>query len=486
MEQHSRHDFPGVLYAAPSWVRAERQESSRPRPANYGQIHIVLCGLEQVSEAQIEAGVANSRVARWRIEPHKSIAESYQELALACFERVRRILQERSSDQVLLQLVVADTARNALLVGLSGLLRTATMESSRLTGQILLTAPESNGQELLAQLQAEQAVLPEHIVRYSRGSREVLRLQELQVSEQPAEVAFKDDGVYLITGGLGGLGVLFAREIFRKTSHATVILTGRSALDAHKREILQSLCEQSGTVEYVELDVTDAQQVRQIMQRIVAEKKQLNGIIHAAGMNADNFILKKTSEEFSGVLEPKVAGTVNLDEASKEIALDFLALFSSAAAVMGNSGQADYAAANAFMDQYAIYRNEQVARNEQLAAGQRHGRTLSINWPLWREGGMSVDPQIAQLFAERSGILPLPTEAGMRAFYRTLTLPLAQILVLSGDVPKLRTAVLYPHAASASAWRAPEVAQKSEDEIEEQLSALFSRSPIPAFTPVPT
>jgi hypothetical protein len=99
---------------------------------------------------------------------------------------------------------------------------------------------------------------------------------------------------------------------------------------------------------------------------------------------------------------------------------------------------------------------------------------------------MSVDPQIAQLFAERSGILPLPTEAGMRAFYRMLTLPLAQILVLSGDVPKLRTAVLYPHAASASAWRAPEVAQKSEDEIEELLSALFSRSAIPAVTPVPT
>ena len=423
-----------------------------------------------MSEAEIEARVANSRVVLWRIEPHKSVSQSYQELALACFEQVRRILQERSSGQVLLQLVVADTAQNALLLGLSGLLRTAAIENPRLTGQILLTAAQINAQELLAQLQAELAVLPEHIVRYSQGSREVLRLQELEVGGQPAEVAFKDDGVYLITGGLGGLGVLFAREILRQAAHARVILTGRSQLSAQKRRILQSLCERSGAVEYEQLDVTDAQQVRQLIQRIMDEKKQLNGIIHAAGMRADNFILKKTSEEFSGVLEPKVAGTVNLDEASRQIALDFLALFSSAAAVMGNSGQADYAAANGFMDQYAIY------RNEQLAAGQRHGRTLSINWPLWREGGMSVDPQTAQLFAERSGIFPLSTEAGMRAFYRMLALPLAQILVLSGDLPKLRTAVLYPHAAaaSASAWRTPAADQKSEDEIEEQLAALFS------------
>jgi polyketide synthase PksN len=477
MEQHSHQNRFGTLYAAPSWVRVGSQDSSRAPRADYRQIHIVLCGLEQVSQADIEAGVANSRVALWRIEPHKGVAQNFQELALACFEQVRRIQQEGSSGKVLLQLVVADTAQNALLVGLTGLLRTAAIENPDLTGQILLTAPQINAQELLAQLQAEQAALPEHVVRYSQGAREVLRLQELEVGGPPAEVAFKDNGVYLITGGLGGLGVVFAREILRQAKHARVILTGRSERDAQKRRILESW---HGAVEYEQLDVTDAQQVRQLIHRIRGEKNQLNGIIHAAGMKADNFILKKTSEEFGAVLDPKVAGTVNLDEASKEIALDFLALFSSAAAVMGNTGQADYAAANGFMDRYASY------RNEQLAAGQRHGRTLSINWPLWREGGMSVDPQIAELFAERSGILPLPTEAGMRAFYRMLTLPLAQILVLSGDVPKLRTAVLYPHEASASARRAPAVAQKSEHEIEERLSALFSRSPIPAFTPVPT
>ena len=99
-----------------------------------------------------------------------------------------------------------------------------------------------------------------------------------------------------------------------------------------------------------------------MIQSIRVEFGGLNGIIHSAGVLRDNFIVKKTREEIEEVLAPKVSGLVNLDLASKDINLDFYVLFSSRSGIMGNQGQADYSAANAFMDAYAGYRNSLVAQ----------------------------------------------------------------------------------------------------------------------------
>src|SRR5204863_10185632 len=153
---------------------------------------------------------------------------------------------------------------------------------------------------------------------------------------------------------------------------------------------------------------------------------QLNGILHSAGMIADNFILKKGGAEFIEVLAPKVTGTFNLDEASKDVELDFFVLFSSIAGAMGNPGQADYAVANGFMDQFAAYRNAQVA------AGQRHGRTRSINWSLWQAGGMRLDPATLALVKQATGLQPIETATGIEAFYRSLAFPYDRILVVEG------------------------------------------------------
>src|SRR5690606_23817181 len=114
---------------------------------------------------------------------------------------------------------------------------------------------------------------------------------------------------------------------------------------------------------YRRLDVCDRDQVQQLVAAVVREFGQLNGIIHSAGVISDGFILKKTATEFQRVLAPKVVGTCNLDEASRDLDLDFLALFSSSAGAFGNAGQADYAAANAFMDAFAAHRNRLVANN---------------------------------------------------------------------------------------------------------------------------
>src|SRR5947209_17051442 len=124
-------------------------------------------------------------------------------------------------------------------------------------------------------------------------------------------------------------------------------------------------------------------------------------------MIADNFIVKKSRAEFNAVLGPKVTGTYHLDEASREMGLDFFLLFSSIAGAMGNVGQADYAAANGFMDQCAAYRNRQVA------AGQRQGRTRSINWGLWQAVGMGIEAATREVLQQSTGMQPLETATGM-------------------------------------------------------------------------
>src|SRR5262249_54442278 len=159
----------------------------------------------------------------------------------------------------------------------------------------------------------------------------------------------------------GGLGILFAKEILEQTREAKVILTGRSALNAEKQAQLGQLSPQPNRVSYRQLDLGDLNEVQQLMVAIKAEYGQLNGILHSAGMIADSFILKKTSAQFREVLAPKVIGTCNLDLASQDEKLDFFVLFSSLAGALGNLGQADYAAANGFMDQFAAYRNALVA-----------------------------------------------------------------------------------------------------------------------------
>src|SRR5260370_5989708 len=123
------------------------------------------------------------------------------------------------------------------------------------------------------------------------------------------------------------------------------------------------------------------------------------------------------------------------EQAVNGVEMDLFVLFSSVAGAMGNVGQADYAAANGFMDQFAAYRNRQVA------AKQRHGRTRSINWGLWQAGGLRMDAASQEMLQQATGVQPMQTATGMQAFYRSLSLPSDQVLVLEGEVTRMRRAL---------------------------------------------
>jgi polyketide synthase PksN len=465
------------LLAAPVWEESRVDAPIVPGSIEQPEHHVVLCELSKPDVEMLQALLPHSQCLLLEAGRQKTIAERYSDFALACFERIKAILHGRPQGQVLFQVVVVEDQEDTLLAGLSGLLKTAALENPRLVGQLIRVPGNTMVEELGRYLEAEKARRPDPVIRYGHGVRQVLRWREVAGDREEPSLAFKDEGVYLITGGLGGLGMLFAREILKQVRQAKVILAGRSTLSPEKQTLLERLSAPSGCVSYRQVDLCDTGKVRRLIGDIQREYGRLSGILHCAGQIADNFILKKSSAEFSQVLAPKVSGTCNLDQATKDVDLDFLVLFSSLAGALGNVGQADYAAGNGFMDQFAAYRNGQVA------AGQRRGRTRSINWGLWQAGGMKIAAAGEELLEQTTGIKPMPAAAGIEAFYSSLALPYAELLAVEGDVEKIRRGLFGVTAApseppveqqvQAAAMETESLAEKTQDYLRKQFSTLL-------------
>lgn len=229
-------------------------------------------------------------------------------------------------------------------------------------------------ERLLAELRTEKAVS----ALYRAGGRFVSRVRPVALAERPG--ALRRGGTYLVTGGAGGLGMIVARHLAENYA-ANLVLTGRSALDAARQEKLDGLTAAGARAVYVQADVADAQD----MKRVVAQARErfgaLNGVVHAAGVQGEGSVLQKDLSAFEGILEPKIRGTLALDEALAGEDVDFVCYFSSTSAVIGDFGTCDYAVGNRFQMAYAAHRDARVR------AGQLSGRTVVVNWPLWREEG---------------------------------------------------------------------------------------------------
>lgn len=284
--------------------------------------------------------------------------------------------------------------------------------------------------ELHADLQDEITV------RYEDGVRYVRTLKKLDLASENAAAlgsALKQHGVYLITGGAGGLGLIFA-QFLAQQCRAKLVLTGRSELPAERLAQLDELKKIGAEVLYISADISKAEDV----QRVVAQSKshfgQINGIIHSAGVLRDSFLRNKTVEEMDAVFAPKIFGTYHLDQQTREDDLDFFVTFSSLAGIGGNMGQCDYAFANHYMDSFAASR--EVLR----AGGKRSGRTLSLNWSLWADGGMKLDEQTELFFKRNLGIMPLRTELGLHTFVNLLPLAHPQVAVLEAVQAKIELA----------------------------------------------
>jgi amino acid adenylation domain-containing protein len=413
-----------TLTFVPSWK--EEIFAQKVTAPNYAHHLIVFCEPNKVFNEEIATYMQNVGCLSLQSK-EKGIEKRFQAYATQVFEEIQSLLKDKPKSKVLIQVVISILEEQQLFAGLSGLLKTAQLENPQVIGQLIEIETWDDTAGIIKKLEeSSQSPINNHI-RYEKGKRWIMAWNEIKNSQEVVGIPWKDRGIYLITGGAGGLGFIFAKEIAQNVKGATLILIGRSALNEEKKAKLKELEGMGITVRYEQVDVANKTAVSNLVERIQEEYGGLDGIIHGAGIIRDNFILKKSKEELQEVITPKVAGLINLDQASKDLNLDFFVLFSSITGSLGNLGQSDYAAANAFMDVYAGYRNALVA------AKQRRGQTLSINWPLWKDGGMHVNKETEKMMRESMGMIAMQSASGVQALYQGLTLGKSQIMVLEGN-----------------------------------------------------
>ena len=216
------------------------------------------------------------------------------------------------------------------------------------------------------------------------------------------------DGAYLVTGGLGGLGLQLARRLAERGA-GRLVLVGRQAPSDEAEATLAGLRAQGADVRATSCDVADRAAVQALVETIQADGPPLRGVFHAAGVVDDGLLAQQTWDRAARVLAPKVAGAAHLDAATRGCPLDHFVLFSSIAAVLGPVGQGAYAAANAYLDALAAQRREE-------------GRPgLSVNWGPWAEVGMAARLDEAyQRHMEAQGLSLIPVAAGLDALEQLL------------------------------------------------------------------
>ncbi|GAA4232332.1 hypothetical protein GCM10022254_31910 [Actinomadura meridiana] len=235
-------------------------------------------------------------------------------------------------------------------------------------------------------------------------------------------------GSVLVTGGTGVLGGLVARHLVATHGVRSLVLVGRRGWDAPGMpDLVDELQSQGAVVRVVAGDVADRADVARALA-VVPGDRPLTGVVHAAGVLDDALIASLTPERVDAVLRPKLDAAVHLDELTRDMDLSAFVLFSAGAGVMGMPGQANYAAANVFLDALAAHR-----RARGLPA-------VSLAWGLWEESGMTGhlgDDDRSRL--AREGLRPMPTDLALDVLDAGSGMDRALLLASSVDVERLRT-----------------------------------------------
>ncbi len=268
------------------------------------------------------------------------------------------------------------------------------------------------------------------------GERYVARVRVREPATPPVSPTFRTDGSYLITGGLGGLGLLMARWMAENGARRLILL-GREPLPprvtwpqlpsdstvGERVAAVQELERMGVSVQVATVDITNEAQLSAFITNYRAEGwPPICGVIHAAGVATPQLLAQMDVSAFKRVMYPKVQGAWLLHTLLTNEPLDFFVLFSSVASTVAIAGQGNYAAANAFMDALAHLRSAQ-------------GRPgLSINWGPWGEVGMATKLDLIDHF-ERRGLFPMTSAHGIQAMERVMGQVYPQLTIVGVDWP---------------------------------------------------
>ncbi|CAK9076319.1 Phenolphthiocerol/phthiocerol polyketide synthase subunit A ((Phenol)carboxyphthiodiolenone synthase subunit A) (Beta-ketoacyl-acyl-carrier-protein synthase I) (Phthiocerol synthesis polyketide synthase type I PpsA), partial [Durusdinium trenchii] len=309
-----------------------------------------------------------------------------------------------------------------------GFLRCLRLEYTNVTlGLIDLPFEEGAASRFVPRLMEEVAQGEAVEVAFDRDERRLVPTYTSlsHASAQGEPIRLRRGGVYLITGGLGGVGLQIAEQL-ANTPEVNLILLGRNPLPsedswdewlatheqndeiANRIQAVRRMRARGANVQCIVGDVADLASLSGVMESIREQFGQLNGVVHAAGVLRDRLIHSLTPNDLQEVLQPKVTGAWALDQTTWSESLDFIVHFSSVAAAHGQVGQAAYAAANAYLD-----------ASVQQRRSNEGPQVMSLAWGPWAEFGMAAAHFTPEQW-EQAGIEPITPAIGRQLFAAAL------------------------------------------------------------------
>ena len=248
----------------------------------------------------------------------------------------------------------------------------------------------------------------------------VLHVQGSEAQVHAAVKPVNEEATYLVTGGLGALGLLAAEELV-SLGAKHVVLTGRSEPSASAEKTLTALRSSGVAVDVLRCDLSDSRAVEEMLDRVRRTMPPLRGIVHSAGILDDAVLDNMDSARFHKAMAGKAYGAALLDRLTDDLPLDFFILFSSVACVLGSAGQANYAAANSYLDALAADR-------------LRRGRpATSINWGPWSEIGLAAAQSNRGDRLTAHGLYSLQPDEGRRILRRIFAERPTQVVAMRFD-----------------------------------------------------
>lgn len=368
-------------------------------------------------------------------ENGKGLEESQEKGIFCLFKLIKALMKRGLNSRVDIVLISNFVYRvtgeeaelnpeNATLFGLG---KVAGLENTRLKCRCIDVDGVTDLDSIIAEAGMKNA---EAVVAYRRNTRYVEELDEMEHTRiRSDEIELKAYGVYVITGGLGGIGIEIARRIASRKK-VNIALINRSGFPGRgewegilKAGEDKALCmkishlkemESAGSqVLLLKLDISKPEEVGAVFDELRERFGRINGVVHAAGIAGSGILLNKDIHTLRQVLLPKVWGTRALDKATEKDDPDFFVMFSSALTLAGDIGQADYVAANSYQDAFAEERN------------LRKAGTLTINWVEWDEAGMAY----RHGFHSDGFFKPLGTRTGLDAFERLVASDVRRAIV---------------------------------------------------------
>ncbi|MET9902384.1 SDR family NAD(P)-dependent oxidoreductase [Streptomyces sp. NPDC006446] len=299
------------------------------------------------------------------------------------------------------------------------------------------------------------------------AAREAIRRRRVSGAPVVLDLVGRDalaptDGTVLITGGLGAVGWHIARLLAEHGAPRLLLTSRQGAADPRAAEVTAELASLGTEVEIAECDVADATALAGVLAD-VGDELPLRGVVHCAGILDDGVVAELTPDRLARVLRPKVDGAAHLHRLTADASLDLFLLVSSAAGVLGSPGQANYAAANVFLDQLAHHRR---------ALGLPG---VSVSFGAWAGEGLAAEHADLDRMA-RLGHRALTPDQGRELVELALRRGAPHLIAWSLDLPRLRETTAATDDGTAALWRsllpAPRTGQDGGAHLADRLARL--------------